>query len=115
VLPPLLTSLAEPSENKDHSLQDQQALAKQLALLFDFTLQFDQTRMMRPHLSNDFSYYRRLLPKFPKRADVMYVSFSASFGSCTETSYLLLFLGCGSAFEKTKLTKWLCSLLSIFL
>jgi hypothetical protein len=70
VVPPLLTSLAEPHENKNQSLEDQQALAKQLALLFDFALQFDQVRMLRPHLSNDFSYYRRLLPKFSKHPKI---------------------------------------------
>jgi hypothetical protein len=70
VVPPLLTSLAEPHENKNQSLEDQQALAKQLALLFDFALQFDQIRMLRPHLSNDFSYYRRLLPKFSKHPKI---------------------------------------------
>lgn len=66
ITPILLSTLAEPSENKNQSLQDQQALSKQLATLFDFTLQFDQVRMMRPHLSNDFSFYRRLLPKYGK-------------------------------------------------
>jgi hypothetical protein len=47
-----------------------QALAKQLADVFDFTLRFDQTRMKRPQLSNDFSYYRRLLPKHSQHANI---------------------------------------------
>jgi len=51
-------------------LSDQQALATQLAHIFQFALVFDQTRMMRPNLSNDFSYYRRLLPKFSKHPDL---------------------------------------------
>jgi len=67
MLPTLLDSLARPNdEAKDYKmlLQAQQALAKQLADVFDFTLRFDSLRMMRPMMSNDFSYYRRLLPKF---------------------------------------------------
>lgn len=42
------------------------ALCAQLAKIVDFSLRFDQVRMLRPNLSNDFSYYRRLLPKFNK-------------------------------------------------
>jgi hypothetical protein len=66
-IPDLLNTLARgaDSENKQ-SFQDQQALAKQLGDVFNFALKFDQTRMLRPFLSNDFSYYRRLLPKFNK-------------------------------------------------
>lgn len=48
-----------------------QALAKQLALIFDLALQFDWLRMNRPHLANDFSFYRRLLPKFSKHPKVV--------------------------------------------
>jgi len=65
IFPMLLAQLA-PVGN----LQTHQACAKQLAQIFDFTLRFDQTRMMRPNLSNDFSYYRRLLPKFSKHPGV---------------------------------------------
>jgi len=68
-LPRLWTALCDSKESKS-TLQDQQALAKQLADIFDFALRFDQTRMMRPNLSNDFSYYRRLLPKFNKHRDI---------------------------------------------
>jgi hypothetical protein len=64
ILPEVLVQLAS------KSLAEQQALATSLARLFDFSLVFDQTRMMRPNLSNDFSYYRRLLPKFSKHPDV---------------------------------------------
>jgi len=62
----LLLTLAQNA----NSLESQQALCTQLARLFDFVLRFDQTRMMRPNLSNDFSYYRRLLPKFYKHPDI---------------------------------------------
>jgi len=70
VLPELLVTLAQPTTDEKQTLADQQALAKQLADIFDFTLRFDQTRIMRPNLSNDFSYYRRLLPKFSKHPDI---------------------------------------------
>lgn len=62
----LLLTLAQNA----NALETQQALCKQLARVFDFVLRFDQTRMMRPNLSNDFSYYRRLLPKFYKHPDI---------------------------------------------
>jgi hypothetical protein len=54
------------------SLQDNvpQALCRQLCRLVSFAIQFDKVRMERPHLSNDFSYYRRLLPKFNKHPNV---------------------------------------------
>jgi len=62
----LLLTLAQNA----NALETQQALCTQLARIFDFVLKFDQTRMMRPNLSNDFSYYRRLLPKFQKHPDI---------------------------------------------
>ena len=70
LFPDLLNKLADPVDNAPTALGTQQALAKQLAMLLDFILEFDQRRMMRPHLSNDFSYYRRLLPKFNKHPKV---------------------------------------------
>lgn len=72
VLPPLLKAIGNHSaaEEEKSSLESQQALCKQLAHIFDFTLRFDQVRMLRPNLSNDFSYYRRLLPKFNKHPDI---------------------------------------------
>lgn len=72
VLPVLLDRLGKAASNEEvkSSICDQQALARQLASIFDFTLRFDQTRMLRPYLSNDFSYYRRLLPKFSKHPNL---------------------------------------------
>jgi len=43
------------------SLASQQALAKQLADVFDFVLRFDDAKMVNPAIQNDFSYYRRTL------------------------------------------------------
>uniref|UniRef100_A0A7S2TZX8 CYRIA/CYRIB Rac1 binding domain-containing protein n=1 Tax=Lotharella oceanica TaxID=641309 RepID=A0A7S2TZX8_9EUKA len=69
-VPVLLNELSKPAEETKQTLQDQQALVKQFANILDFVLMFDQIRMMRPHLSNDFSYYRRYLPKFARRPDI---------------------------------------------
>ena len=72
VTPDLLMSLSRgPTEENKQSFSDQQALVKQFAELLNFALTFDQCRMNRPYLSNDFSYYRRLLPKFSKHPGVM--------------------------------------------
>lgn len=69
--PELLSALSAPTDERKVSLEDQQALAKQLAHLFDFVLGFDQLRMSRPSVPNDFSFYRRLLPKFAKHEGVV--------------------------------------------
>ena len=72
VVPDLLISLSRgPTEENKQSFSDQQALVKQFASLLNFALSFDQLRMNRPFLSNDFSYYRRLLPKFAKHPSVI--------------------------------------------
>jgi len=58
--PKLLTALCKDSASKN-SIQNQQALAKQLANVFDFVLRFDDAKMTNPAIQNDFSYYRRTL------------------------------------------------------
>jgi len=57
--PKLLVALCKDSAK--NSLQNQQALAKQLAQVFDFVLRFDDAKMTNPAIQNDFSYYRRTL------------------------------------------------------
>jgi len=57
--PNLLVALCK-NDPKD-SLANQQALAKQLADVFDFVLKFDDQKMSNPAIQNDFSYYRRTL------------------------------------------------------
>jgi len=57
--PKLLIALCK-NEPKD-SLANQQAIAKQLADVFDFVLRFDDAKMVNPAIQNDFSYYRRTL------------------------------------------------------
>jgi len=69
--PPQQQTIVESKQEKtETSIPQHHAIAKQLGEILDFTLRFDQTRMMRPYISNDFSYYRRLLPKFPKHPDI---------------------------------------------
>jgi hypothetical protein len=70
IVPRLLQALGAPEAELKQSVQDQQALARQLAEIMDFALRFDQLRMMRPFLPNDFSFYRRLLSKFPRHPQV---------------------------------------------
>jgi len=64
IFPPLLKQICGPPQNP--VLGQMQAVTKQVLQIIDFALVFDQTRMLRPNLSNDFSYYRRLLSKFHK-------------------------------------------------
>jgi len=72
VFPKLLTKLSEVVKIQDKlcHLDELPGLTKQLATIFDFALSFDRIRMLRPNLSNDFSYYRRLLPKFTKHPNI---------------------------------------------
>jgi len=57
--PKLLLALCR--ANPEESIASQQALAKQLADVFDFVLRFDDAKMVNPAIQNDFSYYRRTL------------------------------------------------------
>jgi len=57
--PKLLVALCK--QDPKESLEQQQALAKQLADVFDFVLRFDDAKMVNPAIQNDFSYYRRTL------------------------------------------------------
>jgi hypothetical protein len=57
--PKLLVALckSDPKQN----IASQQALAKQMADVFNFVLRFDDLKMVNPAIQNDFSYYRRTL------------------------------------------------------
>jgi len=70
VVPDLLTTMASapPTDGGVHLIPE--ALGFQLAQIMEFALEFDRVRMLRPNLSNDFSYYRRLLPKFNKHPNL---------------------------------------------
>jgi len=62
VAPKLLTPLCSVAE-EEGSLKNQTALAKLLCDLFNFILIFDDRKMVNPHIQNDFSYFRRSMPK----------------------------------------------------
>jgi len=57
--PKLLVALCK--INPKETIGTQQALAKQMADVFDFVLRFDDLKMVNPAIQNDFSYYRRTL------------------------------------------------------
>jgi len=57
--PKLLVALCK--INPKETIGNQQALAKQMADVFDFVLRFDDLKMVNPAIQNDFSYYRRTL------------------------------------------------------
>lgn len=59
--PKLLVALC--SDDPRQSLNNQQALAKQLGDLLDFVLRFDDAKMVNPAIQNDFSFYRRSLSR----------------------------------------------------
>jgi len=58
VAPRLLSPLCK-SADEEGSLANQTALAKLLCDLFNFILQFDDKKMVNPHIQNDFSFFRR--------------------------------------------------------
>jgi len=71
VVPELLITMAvAPPPAEGATVFIPEALGFQLAQLFEFAIEFDRVRMLRPNLSNDFSYYRRLLPKFTKHPNL---------------------------------------------
>lgn len=64
LFPKLLVALMKDDPaNTQPALATQQALAKQLADVLDFVLQFDDAKMVNPGIQNDFSYYRRSLQR----------------------------------------------------
>lgn len=78
----LVTTIANGAKNEEkQGIGAQQALSKQVAQIFDFALRFDGTRMARPNMSNDFSYYRRLLGKFNKHPNIK-VNHDEASGLC---------------------------------
>lgn len=69
--PRLLSSVCTVNQEGKETIADKQALAYQVGAIFNFVLRFDQLRMMTPDLSNDFSYYRRLLSKHSNHPDIV--------------------------------------------
>ena len=54
---------AECASDQPECLRVNVALAKQVALLFDFVFHFDEAKMINPAIQNDVSYYRRVLSR----------------------------------------------------
>ncbi|VDO49482.1 unnamed protein product [Haemonchus placei] len=59
LVPELLWDLCSGPLPPEEQLDRKQALARQLARLVDFVLEFDAVKMCTPALQNDFSHYRR--------------------------------------------------------
>ena len=53
------------------TLDDRQALVKQLAKILDFVLKFDEIKMSHPAIQNDFSYYRRVTARENFKRDLL--------------------------------------------
>jgi len=77
VFPRLLASLASDDEKK--AFEDHQPIAKKIAQVLDFVLKFDEIKMLRPGLQNDFSFYRRSLGKHAADPDLVVRDDEASF------------------------------------
>lgn len=56
-----------------------QASVKSLGRLLEFVLRFDEMKMLRPGIQNDFSYYRRVLGKHSSDPDLTVRDEEASF------------------------------------
>lgn len=59
-VPRLLHALCSDELTVWEHLESQQALFKQFAEILDFIMQFDNIKMTKPSIQNDFSFYRRL-------------------------------------------------------
>jgi len=123
VLSMLIQVLSTPSrsqvetkqEKTETSIPQHHALAKKLGDILDFSLRFDQTRMMRPYISNDFSYYRRLLPKFNKHPDIRVKDDDASGIALFTAEYIPMMKSlCKSASHVAQTNPHVGDVLSVF-
>jgi len=93
-----------------------QASATQMAKLIQKALAFDGIRMTRPDLSNDFAYYRRLLPKFTNHPNVTIKDDSASgmslFVAVQTPMLVALQNGARSAFNKNSDTSLVLAIMA---
>jgi len=78
LFPRLLAEVCTTNSEGKETIAEKQALAYQVGAIFSFVLRFDQLRMMKSALPNDFSYYRRLLGKFATHPDIVVDSDSAA-------------------------------------
>jgi hypothetical protein len=56
--------------NERSSFVTYQLTVKQYGRILDFALSFDEIKMTRPGIQNDFSYYRRVLAKHSNDPDI---------------------------------------------
>jgi hypothetical protein len=77
LFPSLLKTLA--TDDEKSSIKEQQAVSKKVADVLDFVLKFDELKMLRPGLQNDFSFYRRSLGKHAADPDLLVRDDEASF------------------------------------
>jgi len=75
--PAMLRMLA--TDDEKASIQQKQAVSKKVADVLDFVLKFDELKMLRPGLQNDFSFYRRSLGKHAGDPDLNVRDDEASF------------------------------------
>lgn len=61
IFPKLLVALCD--GDAQHNIASNQALVKQFAEVLSFGFRFDESKMVKPAIQNDFSYYRRVLTR----------------------------------------------------
>eukprot|EP00002_Diphylleia_rotans_P017260 TRINITY_DN3352_c0_g1_i1.p1 TRINITY_DN3352_c0_g1~~TRINITY_DN3352_c0_g1_i1.p1 ORF type:complete len:319 (-),score=69.61 TRINITY_DN3352_c0_g1_i1:376-1332(-) len=59
----LIVGLRDQIASNPRAILSRQATMRQIGLLFEFALRFDEKKMACPQLQNDFSYYRRALSR----------------------------------------------------
>jgi len=69
LFPELMNALA--TDNEKRSIQEQQAVCKTVANLFEFVLKIDELKLMKPGIQNDFAYYKRSLGKHADDEDLL--------------------------------------------
>jgi hypothetical protein len=77
LFPSMLRVLA--TDDEKASIQQKQGVSKKVADVLDFVLKFDELKMLRPGLQNDFSFYRRSLGKHAGDPDLVVRDDEASF------------------------------------
>eukprot|EP00611_Tribonema_gayanum_P010163 TRINITY_DN2008_c0_g1_i1.p1 TRINITY_DN2008_c0_g1~~TRINITY_DN2008_c0_g1_i1.p1 ORF type:complete len:307 (-),score=57.19 TRINITY_DN2008_c0_g1_i1:1051-1971(-) len=64
LLPRLLLRLSEL-----HTIVDRPQLVRQVVAMLAYVLEWDQAKMMRPQIQNDFAFYKRLMPRMVASSD----------------------------------------------
>ncbi|KAM7532586.1 hypothetical protein Aperf_G00000131573 [Anoplocephala perfoliata] len=103
-VPRLLHALCSDELTVWEHLETQQALFKQFAEILDFVMQFDNLKMTKPSIQNDFSFYRRLRQR--RRPAVDFARKSAAIAYTDEEALLRQ--------EIEELSDECCSKMSLF-